>query len=89
MQPEAEEPAHRGLAALGAAGNDTVLADPRVVADGQIGRVDEADAGTGSELGVQVGGQGHQDRGEQGREAGIAHQCGNSACQCTWTYAVE
>ncbi len=72
MQLEAKEPADRGLAAGGAAGEDAMLRDARGMADGQRGRVEEADPGAGAQLGVQVGSQRHQDRGQERDKARVA-----------------
>src|SRR3954454_7247411 len=63
MQLEAIEPAHGGLAAGGQAVEDLVAVDAAIVADSELGRVGEVDAGL---LAVEAVQQHHQ-RGEQPR----------------------
>src|SRR5579859_5028 len=81
MQLEAIEPADRGLAAGSVAGEGAVLVDARSLADRQRRRVNEADAGTGTELMVQVDDERHQHGRQQFHEAGVADQLQKLATQ--------
>ena len=75
MQLEPVEPAHRGLAPSGIGGKDAVLGDADIVgivADGKRGGVDEANAGTASQLRLQVDGQWQQDARDQRDKARVA-----------------
>jgi len=78
VQLEAVEPAQRGLAASGIHGEDAVLLDARGVADGNRGRVDEAEAGAPAHVRVQkLGDQREQDSGHELDEARGADQLGD------------
>jgi len=81
MQLEAKEPAGARLATLCDAGEDTRLLDARVVADRQVGRVEEGNAAApaGSAEGTQVAQQRHEHGGNAFDEAAIADQRGELA----------
>jgi len=74
MQFEAVEPPHRGLPSTRVDCKDTMLVDPRRMADSEGGRIDEADACAWPTLDVQVDGQGHEEAWHQVDKAGIADQ---------------
>lgn len=74
MELEAVEPADGGLTASGIDPEDAMGMDARVVADAQAGGVDEADAGTRSQWGLQVHRERHEHAREQFDEAGVADQ---------------
>jgi hypothetical protein len=73
MELEAVEPAHRGLAATRVQAKDAVLLDASWMADGQGGRVDEADPRARPSLEVQIDCQGRQVTGHEVDEARVAH----------------
>ena len=74
MQFEAVEPPHPGLPSTRVDRKDTMLVDPRRMADSEGGRIDEADACAWPTLDVQVDGQGHEEAWHQVDKAGIADQ---------------
>lgn len=74
VQFKTEEPAHAALATLGIRREDAVLADPFGITDFQRRRVDEADPGTRSIAGLQVGKQRKHHRRDECNEARITHQ---------------
>jgi|SRR5690242_736383 len=74
MEFEAVKPADRGLAAPGVSPEDPMVVDARWMADGECGRVNEADAATLPALRVQIDRERDQDPGEQLNEAIIADE---------------
>jgi len=74
MQFEAVEPPHPGLPSTRVDRKDTMLVDPRRMADSEGGRIDEADARAWPSLEVQVDGQGHEEAWHEVDKAGITHQ---------------
>jgi hypothetical protein len=60
MQLEAVEPADRSFAAPRVDAEDAMLVDARRMADVQRRRVDEADAATVAQVGLQIDGQRQQ-----------------------------
>ena len=81
VQREPVEPAQRRLATCGTSSKHPVLMNAGVVTDGQRGRVNEADARTAAQLGVQIGHQRNQQRGHQLDEALIAELDGKLSTQ--------
>jgi hypothetical protein len=74
MELEAVEPADRRLAASSYSRKDPMAADARILADGEGGRIDEADPRAGPELGLQEGDQRNEVRRHQLDEALITDQ---------------
>jgi len=76
MEFEAVKPTHRGFAAARVGAKDPMLVDARGMADGERGRVDEADAAAAalSALGVQIDREREHDSGEQLNEAIVADE---------------
>jgi hypothetical protein len=82
VQLEAVEPASRSLAACSPGSLDPMLGKARIATDGQKrGRINEADAGTAAQLGVQLGHQGNQQHRHQRDETLIAHLDGKLPAQ--------
>jgi hypothetical protein len=77
----AVEPADGCLATGGVDGADAVRLDARVVADGQRGGVEEADARALTHRRVQLGHQRQQHARQELDEARVAHQLGNLGAQ--------
>ena len=76
VELEAVEPADRGLATPRVDAEDAMLLDTCRMADGEGGRVDEADARALAELGVQVDGERYQYARHELDETGVAHEPG-------------
>lgn len=74
MQFEAVKPAHTGLAALGINRKDAVRTDAFGITDGKRGRINEADACTGSIAALQIGEQWNRQAGDQSHKARITDQ---------------
>src|SRR5688572_25946944 len=81
VQLEAEEPAHRGLAALGQTGEDLVPVDAMIVADRQGGGVDVIDPDPGPSVADEKEHQRHDDTFLPGDEVLVAGHAGKVAAQ--------
>ena len=78
---EAEEPAHRGLAALGQIGKHLVPANAMIVADRQGGGIDVVEPGPGPEVADEEDHQRHEGTFLQGDEVLVARHAGKGAAQ--------
>jgi hypothetical protein len=81
VQLEAEEPAHRGLAALGQTGKDLVPANTMIIAHRQGGGVDLRDPGPGPQVADEKEHQRHEDAFLQADEVLVARHAGKVAAQ--------
>src|SRR3954462_12597872 len=81
VQFEAEEPAHRGLAALGQIGENLVPADAMIIADRQRGGIDVVEPGPGPQVADEEDHQRHEDTFLQGDEVLVAGHPGKVAAQ--------
>ena len=81
VQLEAEELAHRGLAALGQTGKDLVPANAMIIADRQGGGVDVVEPGPGPLVADEEEYQRHEDAFLQGDEVFVAGHAGKVAAQ--------
>ena len=75
VQLEAEEPAHRGLAALGQTGKDLVPANAMIIADRQGGEVDVVEPGPGPQVTDEEEHQRHEGTFLQGDEVLDSRAC--------------
>jgi hypothetical protein len=80
-QLESVEPADRNLAAGSAPGTHLMLVEASTLANRKRRRVDEADPGAATQLGMQRGHPWDQNRGHQLNKALRAHQTGNALCR--------